>query len=184
MIPKVIFQVIWSMLVPEKLLEGDKKLTPCCWLRHKNWNKNCVMFPPWNPDYFVSQFNWGWDTMYVPYISPDIALPHPLVTGRVWGLQFLCSRENEDNLIIYSSTGQEKKACCSRIEKRKRSFLFKVWPVELVREVKNWSITEWIRIYQEWIYTCRVKTQTNFLNECQRLKLPGVSGGMLSREIF
>ena len=141
MIPKVIFQVIWSMLVPEKLLEGDKKLTPYCWLRHKNWNKNCVMFPSWNPDYFVSQFNWGWDTMYVPYISPDSALPHLLVS-RVWGLQFLCSRENEDNLIIYSSTGQEKKACSSRIEKRKRSFLFKVWPVELVREVKNWSITE------------------------------------------
>ena len=140
------------------------------------------MFPPWNPDYFVSQFNWGWDTMYVPYISPDSALPHPLVS-RVWGLQFLCSRENEDNLIIYSN-GQEKKACSSRIEKRKRSFLFKVWPVELVREVKNWSITEWIRIYQEWIYTCRVKTQTNFLNERRRLKLPGVSGGMLPREIF
>ena len=96
----------------------------------------------------------------------------------------MCSRENEDNLIIYSSTGQEKKACSSRIEKRKRSFLFKVWPVELVREVKNCSITELIRIYQEWIYTCRVKTQTNFLNERRRLKIPGVSGGMLPREIF
>ena len=29
--------------------------------------------------------------------------------------QFLCSRENEDNLIIYSSTGQANKACSSRI---------------------------------------------------------------------
>ena len=115
---------------------------------HKNWNKNCVMFPPWNPDYFVSHFNWGRDTMYVRYISPDSTLPHPLVS-TVWGLQFLCLGENEDNLIIYSSTGQENKACSSRIEKRKRSFLFKVWPVELVREVKNWSITEWKMTYDK-----------------------------------
>ena len=48
------------MLVPEKLLnEGDKKKphTPGYRLRQKNWNKNCVMFPPRNPDYFVSQFS-------------------------------------------------------------------------------------------------------------------------------
>ena len=48
------------MLVPEKLLEGDKKKkphTPGYQLRQKNWNKNCVMFPPRNPDYFVSQFS-------------------------------------------------------------------------------------------------------------------------------
>ena len=30
-----------------------------------------------------------------------------------------------------------KKVCSSRVGKRKRSFLFKVWPVQIVREVKN-----------------------------------------------
>ena len=44
-------------------------------------------------------------------------------------------------LIIYSM-GQENKVCSSRIGKRKRSFLFKVWLVQLVREVKHWPVTE------------------------------------------
>ena len=63
-----------------------------------------------------------------------------LLVSRVWGLHSLCSG-GKWGLIIYSM-GQENKVCSSRIGKRKRSFLFKVWLVQLVREVKHWPVTE------------------------------------------
>ena len=47
-----------------------------------------------------------------------------------------CLKEIKEN-IHHVTDSENNNVCSSRITKRKRSFLFNVWPVQLVREVKS-----------------------------------------------
>ena len=85
----------WCLCLKNCLKEIKKKThTPGYQLRQKNWNKNCVMFPPRNPDYFVSQFSLGYK---ICPIYKSWQLPSTFSCEQsLRSTHSLCSGENED----------------------------------------------------------------------------------------